>query len=303
MKHNLNENIIYIELPEIFNYELNLEYLKEHQEGILYHIKNREIRLVIDTPHGNTLVEIKEENGSLSILYLKGKSFQEEAHRNAIINYIENWFDLKTNLVPFYEMAKNDVILREPTEKYFGLRNVGFPNLFESLVSAIIGQQINIQFAYSVKQEFVKTYGEIIHYGGKDYSVFPHPEKVARETIESFSGFRATNRKKAYILDIAKRMVAGTLSKENLLKLNNTSAVEKELTKIKGVGPWTATVVAMRCLKYTDALPVADVGLINSIKQALGMDRKPTTEEIKKFAENWKGHESYATFYLWKALY
>lgn len=59
----------------------------------------------------------------------------------------------------------------------------------------------------------------------------------------------------------------------------------------------------MRCLRYPNAFPIDDIGLINSVKFLKNMDRKPTKEELLKAATPWKNWEAYATFYLWHALY
>ena len=78
---------------------------------------------------------------------------------------------------------------------------------------------------------------------------------------------------------------------------------EKMLVKIRGIGPWTANYVLMRCLRFPNAFPIADVGLHNAIKHLTGTEEKPTIEEIWKLAAPWTGWESYATFYLWRFLY
>jgi DNA-3-methyladenine glycosylase II len=66
---------------------------------------------------------------------------------------------------------------------------------------------------------------------------------------------------------------------------------------------WTAHYVMMRCLRMPEALPAADVGLLNAIKAAGGLDRRPTAEEARELAKPWAGWEAYATFYLWRTLY
>ena len=79
--------------------------------------------------------------------------------------------------------------------------------------------------------------------------------------------------------------------------------MEQALIRIRGIGPWTANYVLMRCLQMPMAFPIADVGLHLALKQALGWDRKPTIPEIRELAAGWSGWEAYATFYLWRLLY
>lgn len=97
-------------------------------------------------------------------------------------------------------------------------------------------------------------------------------------------------------------MASGELSREKLMEMDFKGA-EKSLMKIRGVGPWTANYVLMRCLRFQTAFPIDDVGLINSIKLLQNMNRKPTKDEIMELSIPWKNWESYATFYLWRVLY
>ncbi len=101
------------------------------------------------------------------------------------------------------------------------------------------------------------------------------------------------------ISGIAKLMANGELSREQLMNMNFKDA-EKYLLKIRGIGPWTANYVLMRCPRFQTAFPIDDMGLINSIKILRIMDRKPTKDEILELSCPWKNWESYATFYLWR---
>ena len=78
---------------------------------------------------------------------------------------------------------------------------------------------------------------------------------------------------------------------------------EKELTKLRGIGPWTANYVSMRCFRFPEAFPMADIGLLNAVKSLKQMDRKPTNDELKALFQPFTQWEAYLTFYLWRILY
>ena len=78
--------------------------------------------------------------------------------------------------------------------------------------------------------------------------------------------------------------------------------MKNRLISIRGVGDWTADYTIMKCFDINDAFPIADVGIHNALKGILGLDKKPTIEEIEKLSVNWSGWEAYATFYLWRSL-
>jgi DNA-3-methyladenine glycosylase II len=199
-------------------------------------------------------------------------------------------------------MAQSDPWLKNPVERFFGLRVIGIPDLFEALCWGVLGQQINLAFAYSLKKQFVEGFGDSIEWNGKKYWIFPSCERIAQLTPSDLADIKMTVKKSEYIIGIARLMASGEVSKEKLMEMNFIDA-EKNLIKIRGIGPWTANYVLMRCLRFGSAFPIDDVGLLNSIKIVCNMDRKPTKEEILKLSIPWKNWESYATFYLWRVLY
>ena len=77
---------------------------------------------------------------------------------------------------------------------------------------------------------------------------------------------------------------------------------EKRLMDIRGIGAWTADYVLMKCLQQPTAFPIADVGLHNALKIQLALERKPTIEELKNYAEHWQGGKLMPPF-LWRSLY
>lgn len=287
-----------IEVPVEFNFTLILGYLQRDKNECMYEIENETITRIIAVGGESTLVQVSApDNRYLLVHFL---STEPVDNKNAIIAYIRDWFDLDKDIAPFYKMAGNDPLLKQPIKDFYGLRIVGIPDLFEALCWGVLGQQINLAFAYTLKRQFVEKFGDSVKFNRKPYWIFPSYEEIAKLTPEDISDIKMTVKKSEYIIGIAQLMANGDLSKEKLLGLADFKAIEKELIKIRGVGPWTANYVLMRCLRYPAAFPIADVGLINAIKFLKKMDRKPTKEEILEVAIPWKNWEAYATFYLWR---
>nr|WP_224771382.1 DNA glycosylase [Metabacillus idriensis] len=213
--------------------------------------------------------------------------------------YIWNLFDLDREMQPFYELSDKDELLSAVVTKHYGLR---IPDLFEALTWAIIGQQINLNFAYTLKRRLIEHFGQSQDFEGRRLWLFPKPEIIAELEISDLQKLQFTTRKAEYILGIAKEMANGRLSKEKLLELEKSEA-RSLLLSIRGLGAWTADYVMMKCLNDLTAFPISDIGLQNAIKAQLGLDRKPSIVELAKLAEGWKGWEAYAVFYLWRSLY
>jgi DNA-3-methyladenine glycosylase II len=298
-----NEDIV-IPLPVGFDMKANLGYLQRNQNECMYEVENDMIRRVIVIGENQTLVEIEAIDNKLLKVHFLGGTFPSNPRQRAeVVHYIREWFDLDNDLTPFYEMAKVDPLLKMPVEEFYGLRLIGISDFFEALCWGVLGQQINLSFAYTLKRKFVEKFGDSIEWNGKNYWIFPSYLRIAKLTPNDLADIKMTVKKSEYIIGIAQLMASGELSKEKLIKVGNFKEVEKSLIKIRGIGPWTANYVLMRCLRFPTAFPIDDVGLINAIKTILNMDRKPTKEEILELSIPWRNWESYATFYLWRGLY
>jgi DNA-3-methyladenine glycosylase II len=199
-------------------------------------------------------------------------------------------------------MAKSDAVLKHIADTYYGLRMVSIPDLFEAICWAVMGQHINLNFAYILKKRFVQSFGERFRIDGRIFYLFPTPEMIAKQTVSKFRQLQFTEKKSEYVIELAKKMKEKTLSKNTLLKKDSFKLVKKELMRLHGVGKWTAEYVCLRCLKDPAAFPVDDVGLQNAIKRQLCLSAKPSVDQIYQFSKRWKNWEAYATFYLWNSL-
>src|SRR5690606_19606611 len=184
-----------------------------------------------------------------------------------------------------------------------GLRVIGIPDLFEAVSWGILGQQISLGYAYTLKRRLVERFGRQITCEGEQYWLFPSAEDIAALTVEDLSGLRMTVKKCEYLIGVARLIAEGELTKDKLLRAGSLKEAEQMLVSIRGIGPWTANYVMMRCLRMPSAFPIDDVGLHNAIKHLTGSDRKPAKQEIRTLAAAWTNWEAYATFYLWRFLY
>lgn len=92
------------------------------------------------------------------------------------------------------------------------------PDLFEALTWAIMGQQINLTFAYKLKQRFVEHFGECLTFEGNTFWLYPTYERIATLSVEELITLQFTVRKAEYVIGVAKAMTNGELTKEMLLQ-------------------------------------------------------------------------------------
>ena len=293
-----------IKAPKEFSFKENMSYMSRSSNECMFEIQDNKIRKAISIGDEVLLIEISEgTDGNLVLGFVGDFHPKSERVRDEVIHYVRDWFDLDNDLKPFYAMAEKDLLLQRAISEFYGLRNMGIPDLFEALVWGILGQQINLTYAYTLKRRLVETFGRSIEWEGRLYWIFPEVRDIANLTIEDLAPLKMTVKKCEYLIGVAQLIVEGSLSKSLVRGTGDFKEAEKMLVKIRGIGPWTANYVLMRCLRFSNAFPIADVGLHNAIKHVTGAEEKPTKEEILKLAAPWKGWESYATFYLWRFLY
>ncbi|WP_172254977.1 DNA-3-methyladenine glycosylase family protein [Saccharibacillus deserti] len=296
---------ILLPVPAEFSFEQNYNHLATATDEVLYTLRGGKIYKAIAVGQQAAVVEIAPEGRThLRIRFLEEPDAASLPLREGVAAYVHDWFDLGTDLQPFYKMAKTDPLLKQAVESFYGLRNMGIPDLYEAICWGILGQQINLGFAYTLKRRYVERFGQALEREGEAYWLFPTAERIAALTAEDLSAAGMTTIKKCeYLVGTARLIAGGELTKEQLLAAGSVKQAEKRLVQIRGIGPWTAHYVLMRCLRMPDAFPIDDVGLHHSIRHVLGLDAKPSKERILELTAGWTMWESYATFYLWRLLY
>jgi DNA-3-methyladenine glycosylase II len=290
--------------PQPFSFAANFGYLARSSNECMFQIQDGAIVRLIPVENDYVLAAVTEGvDGSVKIEFPASAAPPQQSVRRLAASYVWDWFDLAADLDPFYDMGGRDPLLKSVIQRFYGLRNIGIADLFEALSWGIMGQQINLAFAYTLKRRFVESFGQHVEWNGSKYWLFPVPEVVAELSITDLTPLQLTVKKAEYLIGVAKLMTEGALSKSKLLDHGDFHAAEQELTRIRGIGPWTANYVLMRCLRFPAAFPIDDVGLHNAIKHLLKLDAKPSVESIRELSSGWGEWKSYAAFYLWRTLY
>lgn len=165
------------------------------------------------------------------------------------------------------------------------------------LLKCIVHQQLNLSFAHTLTERFVKTFGFEVD----GVFFYPQPEKVASLTVEDLRALQFSGRKAEYVIGIAQAIVDGILDMESLQKKSDEE-IMKELIKLRGVGPWTVQNLLMFGLGRPNLFPVADIGLQNALKKLYNLESKPTLKEMEEYKKAWEPYLSYASLYLWRSL-
>lgn len=283
-----------------FNFGECLWFLDRNYDDCLYRIVDGGVRRAVYVNGGVVLFAVREEKDSLRVEILQGKTHPENL--NAVTAYVREWFDLDKDLDEFYALLKKDKYLAYMPDAYRGLRLMGINDLFEALCWSIIGQQINLTFAYALKRRLVEKYGSQIIYDNEPYHLFPTYEALASAEMDDLRVMQFSRSKAHYLIVVARAFAEGQISREMLMGLPDTESRMKALTRLKGVGVWTANYALMKSLRTKNSIPHGDVGLLKALVNHDIIKARNETEKIDRFFQKYKGWESYLVFYLWRSL-
>jgi len=240
--------------------------------------------------------ELRGSKPALRVRILAGP--QDESTQHAIRAQVERQFSTDLDLNPFYRLAESDPVLSRLVVHFRGMRIPQAATVFETVISAILEQQVNLTFAHQVKKALIETYGRQVEFEVHRYNAFPDPAALAITTPRELRRLQISGPKARYLIGISRATVDGSLDLEGLREVEPAVAYERLLAQ-KGAGPWTAQYVGLRALGHLDCLPAADVGLQKAIRDFYGLRKQPSAARVEKLAERWAGWRSYATFYLW----
>lgn len=162
---------------------------------------------------------------------------------------------------------------------------------FSSLVRTITSQQLSTKAAATIHRRILDLMP-----GG-----VPTPDGVTAATDDQLRAAGLSRQKIAYLRDLAAKAHSGELPLDSLHELDDEAVVEA-ITKVKGLGRWSAEMFLMFRLLRADVLPVGDLGIVTAIQRLYGLRKKPKPERIVKIGEVWRPYRTVACWYLWRSL-
>ena len=213
-------------------------------------------------------------------------------------NLISSMFNIHEDLCPFYRTAEEDVIMASLTSRLYGLKSPTTPTVFEALVDSVIEQQISLKAAHSIENRLIRAFGIPLILNDQVSYGYPTPQKLAETTDSGFRSCGLTRRKGEYIRGISQQIIAKSLDLENFRSYQDTEIIISELTKIRGIGRWTAELTVLRGLHRPDAFPADDIGVRRFIARFYMNNTNISSEQARVFSERWGRWKGYAAYYL-----
>jgi 3-methyladenine DNA glycosylase/8-oxoguanine DNA glycosylase len=295
-----------------FHVAQTLRYLGRDPENLAERVKGTRYRRHYPLAGGMALVTLRFRAEGCTVEAARPRA---AADAWALHRLLRRSLGLDQPLADFYRHAGEHAPLRALTRQFAGVRIPQLPSLWEALCWAVVGQQINLAFAYRLRNRLIALgnglsappYPPLPAPAGDAAGLpteplpFPKPEQVLRLTAGTLLAHQFSRQKAAYLLGLARACAEGTLDEAVLARLPAEEA-EARLLAQRGLGPWSAAYVLMRGLGHPDALPVGDTGLRTALQLAFRLRHPPDARRQVALMEPFRPYRSLTTYYLWKSL-
>ena len=187
-------------------------------------------------------------------------------------------------------LSRRDPIIRKIIKKYkkgfLTTRN----NPFFSLCRTIVGQQVSVASADSIWSKFAKKCKKNIR-----------PKVVLKIPSRVLKSAGLSRQKISYLKIISKAFEHKSFNFREIKKMDDIDAIEY-ITKLKGLGVWSAEMFLMFNLNRPDILPIKDIGLLRAISKNYKVSYPPNNSFLEKISKLHSGYRTVFTWYMWKSI-
>jgi len=187
------------------------------------------------------------------------------------------------------ELASRDSVLKVLIRNHAGPQLQSRSDAFMTLARSIVGQQISVQAAESVWQKLLESVGAL------------GPATIVRMDPSKLRACGLSSKKSAYLIDLAEHFLDGSLEIERWSEHDDEQLVA-ELTRVKGIGRWTAEMFLIFFMMRPNILPVDDIGLQRAMSLHYNNGKPLSKLKMRQISNEWQPWRTVATWYLWRSL-
>jgi DNA-3-methyladenine glycosylase II len=189
-------------------------------------------------------------------------------------------------------LSAADPVLAALIERFGAIELTAEPDLWWSLVDAIVAQQLSVKAAATIS-------GRVAALGANGR---PTPAEILATDDEVLRAAGFSRAKVKYVKDLAARWSDGSLRHRDIPSMRDEEVIA-ELTQVKGIGVWTAEMILIFTLGRPDVLPVDDLGIRVAAQRLYGLAERPGRDELLRLGEPWRPWRTVASRYLWHSLH
>jgi len=266
-----------------FDFDTLLAYYRSHRVGELEWFDAHALHRVVS--FGRTVGQITVSNEPDRSRLLVEIAFPDTTKLHAILSRMRAMFDLDSDPIVVANALETDRRFRAMLQRDPGIRLPSGWDPFESAIAIILGQLVSVEHGRRLVSNLVELVGEESGAlgDGRKVKLFPSPERIATADL---AALKTTAIRRRTLKAFSQAVADGALSLE---PTQDVAAFSETVRGIGGIGPWTASYMALKCLRHTDAFPETDLVLARSL------ERHPRAA-LQKMSP-WQG---YAAALLWR---
>ena len=216
------------------------------------------------------------------------------ADAQAAVQRCRRLLDLDADPDTVESQFADDPVLAPLVRKRPGLRSPGHPDGVELLTRAVLGQQVSVKGARTLASRLVAAVGDRLS-APVDGVTHAFPTAVAIAGCCPTDFAMPTARGRA-LIHACEQLATGQIVID---AGSDRDEIARQLESLPGIGPWTASYVALRALGDPDVFLPTDIGVRNALR-AIGAESTP--KAAAQLAESWRPWRSYALHHLWASL-
>jgi DNA-3-methyladenine glycosylase II len=220
-----------------------------------------------------------------------------ERHQGTIETRLEQMLGLEVDLSEFHQMAATDVQIGPLVARARGLKPPRFPTLFEALLNAVALQQLSLRAGLTLLNRLASAYGGTVSTGEGQLHAFPRPDALAALRPQALRELGFSLRKGATVIQLSQAVVGGHLDLEHLERFGDDEVVSR-LTRISGIGRWSAEYALLRGLGRLHIFPGDDVGARNNLMRLLDRGPLPDYATVQRAVARWQPYAGMVYFHL-----
>ncbi|MEO1434395.1 MAG: hypothetical protein AAFV80_02600 [Bacteroidota bacterium] len=205
MKLNASKSSFLLPTYPGFDFQEALRFLQRSDKESTHVSVGQGVRKMFLFEERSYLLECTQPNTGHLHVHSLNDSLSGDAAR-----YLESqciaWLGTVQDPTSFYAALSGDAILGPLIQRFRGLPLVGIPDFLETISWAIIGQQINLAFAYTCKQRLVEHYGTRLEFEGQDFYAFPSAAAIAGADPAILRKYQFSRQKINYLIGIAQAL-------------------------------------------------------------------------------------------------
>lgn len=266
-----------------------LTFLEQRAVAGIEQAENYMYKRSVSLTHGWGIVELRGEAGHVSCRL----ELEDVRDRAIAVSCCRRLLDLDADPDTIESALARDRRLRPVVARQPGLRVPGTLDPEELAIRAVLGQQVSVAAARTSAARLVAGYGRaLVQASGAITHLWPSMEVLAGSDLQEL---KVPRTRRDTVRNLAAALADGGL---RLDAGADGSEVRERLLALPGIGPWTASYIAMRALKDPDAFMVGDLGVKRGAA-ALGLPAE--ARALESYSQRWRPWRAYAVQYLWAA--